>query len=150
MKLVKVNVAITGSRHIANKELVYFILKTVIRDYKLNPVSLKSGGANGVDKIAEGFFQEFYGIEPEVLKPDYDKYPPAMRWKAPLDRNGDVVEGVDVVIAIWGGEEYGGKKGGTRDACEKALAQNIPVIFVNVKRATTQYLEFGQSKEMFL
>ncbi len=118
---------------ITNKELVYFLLKFAIREQKIKPISLKSGGAAGIDLLAQEFFKEFYGIEPEVIKPDYVVYPDHMKWKAPLDRNGDVVRDVDYVIAIWSGETPEGK-GGTWDATKKAMALRIPVIFINLKR----------------
>ena len=129
-------IGITGSRNVTKKELVYFILKHVCNTYKLKPTALKSGGANGVDKIAEEFFKQYFDINAQVLKPDYEAFKGRERL-APLARNGDIVKDNDYVIAIWAGETPEGK-GGTWDATKKAIAMQIPVIFVNVKRGTIE------------
>lgn len=49
-------VAITGSRKVTNVGLIEFVLKLILNNYNIKPISLTSGGANGVDKVVETFF----------------------------------------------------------------------------------------------
>lgn len=120
------------------KELVFFILKYVVREYRLEPTSLKSGGANGVDKLAEEFFKAFYEIDAEILKPDYAAFKGRERL-APLARNADIVKDSDYLIAIWAGETPEGE-GGVWDAVTKSREMNIPVIFVNVRQGRIELM----------
>lgn len=69
-----------------------------------------SGGAKGVDTLAERYAKEI-GRPMVVFKPDYKRYGRG----AALMRNTQIIEYSDVVYAFWDG-----KSNGTRDAINKA------------------------------
>ena len=64
--------------------------------------SLISGGAIGVDTLAERFAKE-YEVDIEVYKPNYTKYGK----KAPLIRNKKMAELCDKAICFWDGQSRG-------------------------------------------
>lgn len=74
--------------------------------------AIVSGGARGVDKMAERYSREELGMEPTVFLPD------VKRWgipKALFKRNTEIVKHSDIVIALWDG-----KSTGTADTIRKA------------------------------
>lgn len=72
--------------------------------------SIVSGGAKGVDTLAERYAKEI-GRPMVVFKPDYKRYGRG----AALVRNTQIIEYADVVYAFWDGRSKG-----TRDAINKA------------------------------
>lgn len=72
--------------------------------------SIVSGGAKGVDTLAERYAKEI-GRPMVVFKPDYKRYGRG----AALVRNTQIMEYADVVYAFWDG-----RSNGTRDAINKA------------------------------
>lgn len=72
--------------------------------------SIVSGGAKGVDTLAERYAKEI-GRPMVVFKPDYKRYGRG----AALIRNTQIIEYSDVVYAFWDG-----RSNGTRDAINKA------------------------------
>ena len=72
--------------------------------------SIVSGGAKGVDTLAERYAKEI-GRPMVVFKPDYKRYGRG----AALVRNTQIIEYADVVYAFWDG-----RSNGTRDAINKA------------------------------
>jgi len=110
-------VAVVGSRSITN----YTTVSNAIHDspwidYE-SLTTLVSGGADGVDSLAESFARE-HGLDMEVITPDWDDWTnghPA-KW-----RNTEIVERSDAVIAIWDGHSNG-----TRDTIDKALDRGKP------------------------
>lgn len=65
---------------------------------------LVSGGAAGIDTIAEAYADE-HGMAKLILKPEYEKYGK----RAPLERNKVIVDAADMVVAIWDGRSRGTK-----------------------------------------
>lgn len=86
-------VAIIGSR-----DLKFKINRYVPSSARL----IISGGARGIDSIAEAYADE-NGVEKLIIKPDYKKYGRS----APLVRNRQIIESADLVLAFWDGESRG-------------------------------------------
>ena len=63
-----------------------------------------SGGANGVDTLAEQYADK-YRISKVIVRPDYARYGKA----APLKRNEVMVDMCDEVLVIWDGVSKGTK-----------------------------------------
>ena len=63
-----------------------------------------SGGANGVDTLAEQYADK-YRISKVIVHPDYARYGKA----APLKRNEVMVDMCDEVLVIWDGVSRGTK-----------------------------------------
>jgi hypothetical protein len=146
-------ISISGSRSLeGHEELVFKWLDQVCEQFELKPERVKSGGARGFDRCAEDYFKLKYGIckengTLEVLPPKYEDYPLRLRWKAPLERNGDIVKGTDICIAMFNGTNP--NKGGTNDAVRKALALGIPVIYIDVKNGHVRYRSGNGQKSLF-
>lgn len=78
-----------------------------------------TGGANGVDTLAERWAAR-RGIEVITYKPQYEVYGNKY---APLQRDKDMVNACDVVIAFWDG-----KSNGTKFTIDYAREIGVPVI----------------------
>ena len=87
---------IIGSRCIESFDLSDFISK----DTEL----IISGGAKGVDSIAERYADE-NNISKLILRPKYKKYGKA----APLKRNQQMIDLADEILVIWDGVSKGTK-----------------------------------------
>ena len=93
-------VAIIGSRNI-DKKVAYKILSLIPE----NTTEIISGGADGVDKIAE-LIAENLSIKTTIFYPEYEKYGRA----APLRRNTQIISSADYVLAFWDGQSQGTKR----------------------------------------
>ncbi len=82
-----------------------------------------SGGANGVDLIAEEYADK-HKISKLIIRPRYDLYGKA----APLKRNETMVDSADDVLVIWDGVSRG-----TKYTAEYAKKKNKSVTIVEVK-----------------
>ncbi len=94
---------VAGSRSISDKEIV----ENAINVAPFEISELVSGNANGVDKLGEEWANE-NGVDVErfpVTQSDYNE----KGKKAPLDRNEDMVEYADALIAVWDGNSNGTK-----------------------------------------
>lgn len=67
-----------------------------------SPGKIVSGGANGVDLIAEKWAKN-HNIDFVAYLPNYKLFGK----KAPLERDKDMVDFSDVVIAFWDGKSFG-------------------------------------------
>lgn len=105
-------VAIVGSRTITSLNLDFYINKNNIRQ-------IVSGGANGVDTLAEKWARQ-HGIEVLIYKPQYEVYG---RKYAPIQRDKDLVNASDIVIAFWDG-----KSNGTKFTIDYARELGVPTI----------------------
>ena len=88
--------AVVGSRTIKNLDISPYIPKETDL--------IISGGANGVDKIAEDYADR-HRISKLILRPKYNLY----RKNAPLIRNDEIVEISDKIIVFWDGKSRGTK-----------------------------------------
>jgi predicted Rossmann fold nucleotide-binding protein DprA/Smf involved in DNA uptake len=89
-------VAIVGSRSIKNIDIDRYI--------DFTPELIVSGGARGVDSIAEAWAKA-KGIKTLIFHPDYAMFGKA----APLKRNVKIVANADMVLAFWDGKSKGTK-----------------------------------------
>ena len=90
-------VAIVGSRNLG--DACYSLLERYVpRECD----EIISGGAVGVDKLAERYAED-RGLAMTVVRPDYKRFERA----APLVRNGEIVRLADYVLILWDGESRG-------------------------------------------
>lgn len=105
-------VAIIGSRSIVTLNLDRYIDKEYIS-------KIVSGGANGVDTLAEKWARQ-HGIEVLIYKPQYEVYGGKY---APIQRDKDLVAASDIVIAFWDG-----KSKGTKFTIDYARELGVPTV----------------------
>lgn len=106
---------IVGSRSITDFDLSKYIPEGV--DHII------SGGANGVDTLAEKYADE-HGIPKTIVRPEYNRYGKA----APLRRNEVMVDMADTVLVIWDGVSRG-----TQYTVKYAKKQGKPVELIEIK-----------------
>ena len=92
---------VAGSRGIVN----YVAVSNILRDHILAPDIVRTGGAKGVDRIAELWAKQQQIKLEETLEPDYKRY----RGGAPFVRNTEGVEWADRVLIVWDGISPGSK-----------------------------------------
>ncbi len=127
------NVAVVGSRSFTD----YEFLKSELENYITGSDSIVSGGAKGVDSLAERFSREVLGKEPTVFEADWQDFSEPCKKKtgkygtynalAGFKRNTMIVEHSDLVIAFWNGQSRG-----TKDTIDKAKQRSIPTIIIDV------------------
>lgn len=91
-----VKVAVIGSRTIKKLNIGEYLPKNITK--------IVSGGAVGVDSLAEKYADE-QGIPKQIIHPQYEKY----GIRAPLVRNKLILEEADLVIIFWDGKSSGTK-----------------------------------------
>lgn len=106
-------VAIVGSRTINDYEL----FKAATKQSGFEITEIVSGGANGVDKLAERYARE-NNIPIKILRPDWDKFGKS----AGIRRNVDINKAVEAVIALWDG-----KSRGTAHSIQLATRRKMPL-----------------------
>jgi predicted Rossmann fold nucleotide-binding protein DprA/Smf involved in DNA uptake len=116
--------AIIGSRTL-NQQQVIQVIEQVITKSKTPVTTIVTGGANGVDSIAE-YYAKMSDINIEVYYPVYSQYGK----RAPLIRNNEIIKNCDGVLAIWDGESNG-----TAYTIRKAKKENKPVMVVELEAA---------------
>lgn len=109
-------IAVVGSREFKDSDLIEHVLHNKTKcasDY----YTIVSGGARGVDTLAEKFADE-YGITKKIFLPDWDRYGK----KAGFLRNILIINEADKVIAFWDG-----KSAGTKNSIDLAIKQGKPL-----------------------
>jgi hypothetical protein len=101
-------VAVVGSRSIQSADLKRYIPP--------DTTLIISGGASGVDTLAERYADE-RGIEKLIFYPNYELYGKS----APLIRDKLIVDSADLVIAVWDGQSRG-----TEFTISYAKRRNVP------------------------
>ena len=86
-------------------------------------LEIVSGGANGVDKLAEIYAHD-YCIPIQIFRPNYNDGPPKL---APLLRNKQMAEYGDALLALWDG-----MSGGTANMIANMCLLSKPVFVVKV------------------
>ena len=104
---------IAGSRSITNFDLSPYIPKNVD--------TIISGGAEGIDALAEQYAKE-HKISRTVILPKYNLYGKA----APIKRNCEMVDMADAVLVVWDG-----KSKGTLSTINYAKKQSKQLVLVN-------------------
>ena len=89
--------AIVGSRSI-DHEFYAFVAEHVPDGAS----EIISGGAAGADRLAERYAAE-HNLKMTVIRPDYGAYDR----RAPLIRNGQIVDAADYVLVFWDGRSRG-------------------------------------------
>lgn len=112
-------IAIVGSRKISDAEAVYKIISESIPP---ECTEIVSGGAVGVDRLAERYAEE-KGIGIKRFLPDYEKY----GHSAPLRRNIQIVEYADIVYAFWDMESRG-----TKHTLNKCMEKGKPFKIIKI------------------
>lgn len=84
-------IAIVGSRNFDNKDAVAEFMRT------LHDVEIVSGGAKGVDAIAEEIAKQM-GLKTKIFKPDFSK---GYHVSAYHNRNKQIVDYADEVHIFW-------------------------------------------------
>ena len=114
-------IAIIGSRKLNDPEEVYHI---ITENIPRNCSEVVSGGADGIDKLAQRYAEENH-LYFRVFLPEYDKYGSA----APIMRNDQIVEYADMVYAFWDMESHG-----TRYSIKKCIETQKPVKIVKIPK----------------
>ena len=105
-------IAVVGSRSLDDYQLV----KSILEQYTFSQII--SGGAKGIDTLAEQYSDELGLIKPLVILPDWKQY----NRGAGAVRNREIVDTSDFVVAIWDG-----KSKGTKISINHAKKINKPV-----------------------
>ncbi len=124
----KVYLGIVGSRTITDEEKVFTLIDIFLEEFenKLdiphNAYVLVSGGAKGVDSIAEKYAEK-NNLDIIVIKPNWKKY----KRIAGLIRNREIIKIVDVILAF-----VDKPKGGTWEVIEKAKRKDISTYVIEL------------------
>ena len=128
---------ITGSRTITRFDFMpYFMMKdkdfrALCRKHGLarrKITKVISGGARGIDSIA---FQAaaLAGIRNQQFLPDRKKFPGKLVLKAFQERNKQIVDNCDILLAVWDG-----KSNGTKNTLAYARRVNKPAFLIRITR----------------
>jgi hypothetical protein len=112
-------VAIIGSRDYANPGLVVGTVQAMVAKHGKEAFGIVSGGARGVDRVGVEEADRL-GVHTKVFKPDKNNQSIV---KALKERNSQIVQKADIVIAFWDG-----KSRGTMNAVFKAKRWGKKVI----------------------
>ena len=91
-------VIVAGSRSIRDRRVV----EKVIAESEFDISELVSGGAKGVDRLAEDWANAS-GVAVRMFRPDWHRF----RRGAGLVRNREMAAYADALVAIWDGESRG-------------------------------------------
>ena len=115
----KYKLALIGSRTFVDYE---YFKKTVLYYYRPEQIAcVVSGGANGADKLAESFANEF-DLPLNVYKADWKR----LKLRAGYERNITLIENSDCVIAFWDQVSNG-----TKHSIGLARKSNLPIVVVD-------------------
>lgn len=109
-----------GSRGVTD----YQVVSTAITCTHLPIAELVSGGARGVDQLAEQYGAE-HGIQVTRFPADWSTYG---RAAGPI-RNGQMADYADALIAIWDGSSRG-----TQDMINQMVLRGKPVYLLNLSK----------------
>ena len=120
-------IAVVGSRNFINKDFIETIMSIHFNIH--HDDILVSGGAKGVDSIAEEIVKEwnnnyhFYANNPKqfkkiIFKPDWNKYGKS----AGFIRNKLIINEAELVLAFWDG-----KSKGTKHSIDLAIKAGKPI-----------------------
>ncbi len=110
-------VAIVGSRSIEYDALQKKAYALLCRHIPQNATEIVSGGAVGIDSLAELYARE-NGLPTTIFKPDYAKYGK----RAPILRNDEIVRYAQYVLAFWDGDSHG-----TAYTVATCIKEGVPV-----------------------
>lgn len=105
---------VVGSRSVKNFDLSPYISNNV--------EVIISGGANGVDFLAEKY-ADIHRISKYIIRPRYDIYGRG----APIKRNEEMVDISDAVLVIWDGQSKG-----TQHTIEYSKKTKKPITIIQI------------------
>lgn len=108
-----------GSRNIENIEEVY---GKICEKVPCNCTEIVSGGAEGVDRLAERYAKE-HGIFLKVFLPEYEKFGK----NATLIRNTEIVKYADYILVFFNGESKG-----SADTAKKCFDLGKPFSIIHI------------------
>lgn len=106
----------------------YEVVADAIESAPFTPTHIITGGANGVDTLAERWADE-NSVSKNTFKPDYDSHPGQV---APLKRNEKMAKEGEALIAVWNGESSG-----TQNMIEQAEKAGLEIYTHPVEGMTT-------------
>ncbi len=121
-------VAIVGSRSIAYDKLKNEAYALLCRHIPVNATEIVSGGAVGIDALAEVYARENH-LPVKVFLPDYKTYGK----RAPLVRNDEIVAYAQYVLAFWDGASHG-----TAYTVASCIKDGVPVKVVSLDGKTAE------------
>ena len=116
-----IQLAIVGSRTITDEEFVFEKLDFYTKNMK--DITVVSGGAKGIDTIAEKWARQ-KDYKTEIFLPEYDKYPGKL---APIIRNKTIMENSTHCIAF-----IKDSSKGTLNAIENAEKLGLKIRIIEV------------------
>ena len=130
---------ITGSRSITQFDFMpYFMMedkdfRAFCRKHGLGRrriTKVITGGAKGIDMLA---FRtaESIGIRNRQFLPDRKKFPGKMVLKAFQERNRQIVDSCDVLLAVWDGKSHG-----TKNTLAYAQRVNKPAFLIRFRQGS--------------
>ena len=128
-------IGITGSRTITDFDFIpYFTMRN--KDFRIfcrkhglgrrKVTKVITGGARGIDSIAF-HAAESIGIRNHQFLPDRKKYPGKLVAKAFQERNRQIVNNSDVLLAVWDGKSHG-----TKNTLAYAQKINKPAFLITI------------------
>lgn len=114
--------AVIGSRDFNNDEFFDTQLKAFCQKHNQEAVIIISGGAKGVDTLAQNYATKYH-CQMIVFKPDYKRFGRG----ATFIRNRLIVDNADVVLAFWDR-----KSTGTKYTLDYAKKQNKQVFIIDI------------------
>jgi len=120
-------IGVVGGRDFNDKIKFYeaMVWHIAEHDYGWEDVVIVSGGATGVDTMAEQFAHKFCSEKPVIYRPDPSIIEARGFAVAAKERNQLIVNRSDYIIAFWDG-----KSRGTRDTINRAAKAKKPVIII--------------------
>ena len=115
-------VAIIGSRSIEYDKLQKRAYELLCENIPANCTEIVSGGAMGVDRLAE-IYARHNNLPTKIFLPGYDKYGK----RAPIVRNDKIVEYSQYVLAFWDGSSHG-----TAYTVATCLKEGVPVKIISL------------------
>ena len=115
-------VAVIGSRNIETEQMKEKAYALLCRHIPANTTELVSGGAVGIDTLAEIYARK-NGLPIKIFKPDYARYGK----RAPIMRNDEIVDYAQYVLAVWDGSSHG-----TAYTVSVCLQKGVPVKIISM------------------
>lgn len=120
-----IKLGIVGTRTYTDYNKFLEVVHAILDRYGIVPSVIVSGGADGVDTLAEDYAKEFE-IAPQVFEAKWIDENGLFDRGAGMKRNAFIIEYADFVIAIWDG-----KSKGTKNSITRAKNLNKPLVIYN-------------------
>ena len=89
-------IGVVGSRSFND----YKLMKDTLDEYKDRVFLIVSGGAKGADSLAERWAKENH-VKTLIIRPEWRDGEGIYNPRAGFDRNEDIVDNSDIIIAFW-------------------------------------------------